>query len=272
MEIKSLETTPRDTIFEAFCEAFANYVIPMDVTREVHLKRWETAGVDFSLSFGVFDQDKLVAFILHVPFHDEIFNFGTGVIPSHRGQGLIQKIYDFAFDKIRHFSKIKLEVIIGNDRAISLYEKLGFQKVRELLSFQGELNICCGPTNEFHYQVKPLEYTDEMIKMRLFEPTSEASPEVLLRVSKIHETHELRYGNTLVAYATYTPYNVAIRELGAIDPIDRHLDQLLLHMKLNEQKVRLMNIEDKAKGLIEFLTEKGLNNFVSQYEMVKILR
>lgn len=271
MEIKSLQHSSVDTIFEAFCEAFKNYVIPLDFNRDLHLKRWKTAGVDFSLSYGVFDQNKLVAFVLHVPMNDVIFNFGTGVVPSHRGQHLIEKIYNKAIPELKRFKTVSLEVIKGNDRAIALYERMGFETVRELLSFQGELNICCGPSNEFHYAVKPLTYSQEMNNIRLFEPASEASSEVLMKAKENHETHELRYQNTLVAYAVYTPYNGAIREMGALDPVDRHLDQLLLHMKLGDQRIRVMNIDDRSKPMIHFWMNKGLDNFVSQFEMEKNL-
>ena len=271
MEIKRLDSTPLDTIYEAFVAAFTNYVIALDFNRELHLTRWKTAGVDFTLSYGVFDQDQLVAFILHVPIQDEIYNFGTGVIPSHRGHGLIQKIYAFAASDLKKFKSTKLEVIIGNDRAVTVYHKIGFVKYRELLSFQGVLNICCGPTHEFHYSVRPLIYTNEMAKMRLFTPSSEADSNVLLKTPERHETHELRYGSTLIAYAVYTPYNGSLRELGAVDPIDRHLDQLLMHMKLPGTNIRLMNVDKDAKEMIRFLQNKGLNNFVSQYEMIKTL-
>ena len=271
MEIKSLEQSSLETIFEAFCEAFKNYVIPLDFNQDLHLRRWKTAGVDYKLSYGAFDQEKLVAFVLHVPMKEVIFNFGTGVIPSHRGLHLIEKIYQKAIPELKAFKEIKLEVIKGNDRAIALYERMDFHSVRELLSFQGELNICCGPSNEFHYAVKPLSYTQEMSNLRLFEPAAEACAEVLSKARENHETHELRYQNTLVAYAVYTPYNASIREMGALDPVDRHLDQLLLHMKLGNQRVRVMNIDDNAKPMIDFWMSKGLTNFVTQFEMEKKL-
>ncbi|WP_408096012.1 GNAT family N-acetyltransferase [Peredibacter sp. HCB2-198] len=271
MEIRGLEGTSLDIIFHAFKEAFNNYVIPLDLDRDLHLKRWKTAGVDFSLSYGVFDQEELVAFVLHVPVDHVLFNFGTGVVPSHRGQKLIEKIYDVAVPHLKNFKEVKLEVIKGNDRAIALYERMGFQTTRELLSFQGELNICCGPTNAFHYHVRPLGYTQEMKDMRLFEPASEASKTVLMKAKENHETHELRYGDTLVAYAVYTPYNGSLREMGAIDPIDRHLDQLLLHMKLGDQRIRVMNVEDRSQTMIHFWMNKGLINFVTQFEMRKEL-
>lgn len=267
MEIKSLDRTNREIIFEAFWEAFKNYVIPLDFNREVHLRRWETSGVDFSLSFGAFDQEKLIAFILHVPVGDEVFNFGTGVIPSHRGQGLIEKIYQKASPTLQKFSKVKLEVIKENHRALSLYKKMGFEIKRELLSFQGELNICCGTSGEYQYNVAPLKYSMEMENMRAFLPATESCKEVLIKASENHELHELRRGSTLVAYAIYTPFNASIKELGAIPPIERHFDQLLLYMKLGGQKIRIMNVEESARPVIQYLTSKGMNNFVTQFEM-----
>lgn len=61
MIIKSLEQTPLADIASAINTAFADYVIPFQITEEQLKCKMTSEDVDISLSFGVFEEDKMVA-------------------------------------------------------------------------------------------------------------------------------------------------------------------------------------------------------------------
>lgn len=268
MEIRTLEHTPLKEIYECFTDAFANYVIPLQFDEEMTMERWKLADVDYRLSYGAFDGEHLVGFIIHIKTGDQLFNFGTGVIPSHRGQRLVQKMYQ----KIEadHGEKFSLEVIKENTRALQIYELIGFKKDRDLISVQGILNINTPVDKKYHYEVKSLNYSDEMARIRLYNPSIENSSDILLRYPDHYELHELRLEKKLVAYAVYYPKTGSIKEIGASSPVEDNLDQLFLEMKLNGEKLRVMNIDGKAKELISYFCDRDVNIFVSQHEMIKV--
>lgn len=79
-------------------------------------------------SVGVFESDKLVTFILlgydEIQGVRNIYNAGTGVIPSFRNRGITKALYQY----IGIYAYV-LEVIEGDVKALTGYEKLSFKTV-----------------------------------------------------------------------------------------------------------------------------------------------
>lgn len=269
MEIRNLIDVKVDEIFEAFVGAFTNYVIPIEFNREITLKRWQDAGVDFELSFGAFDKDKLVAFVLQVPVEKNLYNFMTGVIPSHRGLRLISKIYEEIHLHSAGYETYSLEVIRENTPALNLYTKLGFRTERELSSLKGNFHIEKNIDQSFTYDVFPLKRIPEMNEICLSKPAMEFSYPVLLKQRHLYELHCLRDEDKLLAYAIFNPENLSLREMGAKDTIENHLDILFHHMKLDGENLRIMNLDSKAEDLIHYFEKRNLKHFVTQHEMKK---
>lgn len=271
MELRNLASISKHDVYDAFSKAFHNYVLPMNLKEEDVLLRWERSGVDFNLSYGVFDNNELVAFVLHTILNTSLYNFATGVLPSYRGQHLIERIYKEVQDELKGFDEFVLEVIKENLPAFNLYKKLGFAIQRELVSLSGELRIAL-PENMFSsYKIKPLLYTDEMKKLQLAEPGIERSYPALLRNEHLHEVHELRKNNKLVAFAIFTPEGLSLDAIGARQPSHFYLDELFLNMKLNFETIRVINIDGNSLELLEYFKGRGLLPFVTQYEMKKKL-
>jgi GNAT superfamily N-acetyltransferase len=145
MEIKTLENTPLAEITVCFNLAFSDYFVPITATETALQKRWHGARVDYSLSFGAFEGDRLVGFI--ITGVDELngkktaYNAGTGVIPEFRGYKLVSALYSTALPvfKAAGISQCTLEVITENFKAIKAYQKVGFKIARTLHCFKGEL-------------------------------------------------------------------------------------------------------------------------------------
>lgn len=143
MEIKTLENTSIPEITRAFNEAFSDYIIPAKWTEEIVVRKFKGDRVDLTLSPGYFVDGRLSGFIFHGIGQREgrpiVWNGGTGVVPSQRGKGVTSRLYDFIIPllRARGFDRTVLEVIVGNDPAIHIYKKNGFEKVRHLMCYKG---------------------------------------------------------------------------------------------------------------------------------------
>ncbi|MFP5384933.1 MAG: GNAT family N-acetyltransferase [Bacteriovoracia bacterium] len=267
MVIKNLLQTTPSEIYGAFTLAFKNYVVPIEFQEASTYRRWEEAGVDFAFSYGAFDGDQLVAFILQVPNGRILHNFGTGVIPSHRGRHLIEKIYERIIrESSDSFNSFTLEVIKENTKALNLYLKLGFKIKRELVCFKGNLFLEEEIDPDVAYEIHPLSEVDSLPGFNTYPPATENSLTILKKNPQLHELHLLKRKDDILAWAYYSPSSLTLRDMGATEPSGKNLEQLLYLMKLQSEAMRVMNIES-ASPLIPFFEARGLVNFVTQYEM-----
>src|SRR5690606_30072127 len=99
MEIKSLEGVSVQQILEVFNNAFSDYSIPMKLDRKAFEWKVMAEGIDYASSVGIFNNGKPVSFILHgldeFNGHKRVFNAATGVVPTERGQHLVDKMYNY---------------------------------------------------------------------------------------------------------------------------------------------------------------------------------
>lgn len=72
---------------------------------------------------------------LEKPLFRHVGIFELGLVPEWRSKGLGRSMIDTALDNARDlgFVRLELTVFAENQRAISLYEKVGFQKEGELI-------------------------------------------------------------------------------------------------------------------------------------------
>lgn len=272
-EIKNLTETPPQIIFGTFLEAFSNYFVPVPTDFDSHFERWQSSGVDFSLSYGAFINDKLVAFILHAPIKNSLFNLLTGVVPSARGQGLIDKIYSVVIHELkkRGFDSISLEVISKNTPAIRVYERLGFKIERELLCFKGEMPDLSSHERNLNYQVGEVKFNKEMRTLIKYPYSPEQSEDIISKVKNVFELHEIFADQKLLAYAIYQPKSASIVQIEATEPFNQNAYSLLSQMHLRNEVIRINNVDLKNKNQVLLWSELGFGNYISQYEMKKSL-
>lgn len=135
--LTSLENTPLPQLYTAFCEAFGDYSVPIDMPLDRFQSNMRRNGYDPAVSVSAFADGRLVGFIMsgHRIWEgcDTAYDMGTGVIPAFRGQGIakdmVGQLKTLLADK--GLSRYILEVITKNMKALSLYEKSGFRKRRD---------------------------------------------------------------------------------------------------------------------------------------------
>lgn len=128
-----------DLVYEAFKDGFSDYIIKMEVSKEDFIKRFFGAeGNSLEHSFLSLDGDKPVGVILGgIKVYESIKTMRCGTLAIHlnyRGIGVSQKLFELHKEEAiqNECKQLFLEVIVGNDRAIRFYNKLGYEKVYDL--------------------------------------------------------------------------------------------------------------------------------------------
>ena len=135
MNIKSLEKIGFEAIAKAFNEAFCKYEIQISKQElSLMLKR---RGFVPELSFGAFDDERLVSFTLNGigSYNGALtaYDTGTGTLEEYRGKGLASEVFNYSLPFLRKsgVSQYLLEVLQHNTTAISVYKNQGFITPRE---------------------------------------------------------------------------------------------------------------------------------------------
>ncbi|MED0973299.1 MULTISPECIES: GNAT family N-acetyltransferase [Bacillus cereus group] len=128
-----------DLVYEAFKDGFSDYIIKMDVSKEDFIKRFfGPEGNSLEHSFLALDDDKSVGVILGgIKIYESIKTMRCGTLavhPNYRRVGISQKLFELHKEEAiqNECKQLFLEVIVGNDRAINFYNKLGYEKVYDL--------------------------------------------------------------------------------------------------------------------------------------------
>jgi ribosomal protein S18 acetylase RimI-like enzyme len=145
MVVRHLGQTDFEIIMECFLLSFKNYFVTMPTDHNFYKRRWKSSGVRLDLSYGMFDENRLVGFIINSiderDSHLIAYNSGTGVIPKYRGRRIVKTIYDHAIPELlkKGISKCQLEVITENTNAIKSYEGIGFIKCKHYACYKGKV-------------------------------------------------------------------------------------------------------------------------------------
>jgi len=144
MQIHSLEKIGLEDLAEAFNKAFENYFVPIQLDAELLADKIKAENILLEHSVGVSINNSLVGFIL-IGIHLDLktaYNAGTGIIPEFRGQKLTEKMYAFLLPKLAKIGikKQQLEVICENEKAISIYQNIGYSITRKLICYKGKIS------------------------------------------------------------------------------------------------------------------------------------
>ncbi|MCM1067139.1 MAG: GNAT family N-acetyltransferase [Muribaculaceae bacterium] len=161
MEIRNLEHTDFDTLFDCFEQAFADYAVHFgkEELRSMLTRR----GFCPRLSFAAFDNDLPVAFTINgIGPCDGIlsaYDIATGAIKEYRGQGVAGELFAHALPLLKEagVGQYVLEVLQDNSKALAVYRRMNFTVSREFDCFRQSIALIAGERGSAECEVKAID-------------------------------------------------------------------------------------------------------------------
>ncbi|WP_168194534.1 GNAT family N-acetyltransferase [Antarcticibacterium arcticum] len=269
MEIRNLAKTPIETIVECLIQSFEGYFVQLPSNTDYWEDRFRNARVDLRYSFGMYEKNRLVGFIINgidnFNGQSTAFNTGTGVLPAYRGNKIVDKLYEFAFPLLREkgVTHCRLEVIEDNSKGIRVYERIGFNITRKLFCYKGKIN-----DSENRLRIEKMasgeiglnDFGDE--ELYSWDHTRDA----IVAAGKHYDTYIVYKDNQQQAgYFTINP------EMGYLARIGKTFSgtykELIGAVKQIASEVKVNNVCESRTQLRTHLVDAGLVNFINQFEM-----
>lgn len=271
--IRTLTHDDFESLFAAFTAAFSDYVVKLSPTREQLREMLTRRGWVPSLSVGAFDGDTMVAFTANCVDGATAYDSGTGVIPSHRRRGLARAVMEKSFQALAGCEQYVLEVLEQNEPALALYRALGFETVRGLESWTFEESQSLTVSeSQSGAGFSPLRLCD-FETVRLFRDVAPSWQNSDASVKRARAPHVI-LGND-DAYAIVFPDAGDLAQMAVRREARRRgIGTRLLHAAaaLAGKPLRIMNVDERDRGIAAFLGQAGAKRFVRQLEMTRPLR
>ncbi|MDP2235632.1 MAG: GNAT family N-acetyltransferase [Bacteroidales bacterium] len=280
MQVRSLSQVAFDRLYEAFSEAFKDYEI--SITRyelqKMHIRR----GFEAKLSFGAFDNDRLVSFTFNgIGWHNgqyTAYDTGTGTIDEYKGQGLASRVFTESIPYLVEdgITQYLLEVLQHNDKAISVYKKLGFEVSREFNYFVNDAEMLAIIKKDLgkDYTIKQITVDDlgEVTMFWDFAPSWQNSFASIFRSQTDFIVLGAYREKDLVGYGIFEPTTGDITQL-AVHKLHRRkgIGTALLKEMVKRNKhsnIKAINTEIGCENITRFFLANGLPLKGKQYEMI----
>jgi ribosomal protein S18 acetylase RimI-like enzyme len=263
IDIRPLTGVSFEAMTEAFNDAFSDYDIPANYSVEYLTNLVMRRGYRPDLAVGAFDGERLAGFVFNCLDGDEAYNSGTGVVISHRREGIARQLMQRSIDTLPA-KRYTLEVIETNHRAIALYRSLGFEEPRR---FQ-----CWTFSSSEKTKAKELANVDlDAIASHADMPLSWQNS--LASIRRARESHVVlgddRGAIVFFPHTGDVPL-LAVRRDARRQGIGTSL--LNAAATRSAKPLRIMNIDDRADDIAAFLTAVGAKPLVRQIEMMRKLR
>jgi ribosomal protein S18 acetylase RimI-like enzyme len=136
-----------EKVYKGFNIGFSDYIIKLELPQEDFLKRFfGPEGNSLEYSHIALDGEEPVGVILGgIKEYEGVKTIRCGALcihPDYRGKGVSQELFEL-HKQIALDNKCKqmfLEVIVGNDRAIRFYNKLGYEKIYDISYYSTDIS------------------------------------------------------------------------------------------------------------------------------------
>ena len=269
MIVKNLANVPFNELIDCFLRAFENYYVKMPNDLNYYQERWKMAKVDFNFSYGMFDKEKLVGFVIHaVDKRDGIltaFNTGTGVLPEYRGRKIVKSIYNYALEDLKRngFERSTLEVITKNEPAIRSYKSIGFEIFKKYKCFHGPIKT----NGSYKFDLKEIDIKtivwENLPNQHLY--SWDNQKESILGGN--HMFFQVLNHNIPESYFIIRPDRNYLAQFDLINTENKGWNRLFSAIKQISETIKINNVDERLKDKIDHLNMMGLENHIDQYEM-----
>ena len=281
VQIKDLGNTSLDVLFDAFQQAFADYEMQLD--KSELLTMLKRRGFNPKLSFAAFEGDEIVSFTCNgignyygTPM---AYDTGTGTLKDYRSIGLATLVFEYFIPYLKEagIKEYLLEVLQHNTGAISVYNKLGFEVVREFYYF-------CPKNEQINREIKvsDLAYTIQPININEydfiddfwdFRPSWQNSIESINRKLENFICLGVFNDDSLIGYGVFDPTSGDITQIAVKEQFRRRgVGSLLFQnmLELNKHSsIKILNTEINCDSINAFLKSKNIEPTGKQFEMIK---
>ncbi|MEO1049095.1 MAG: GNAT family N-acetyltransferase [Bacteroidota bacterium] len=284
VRITSLSPLDLDQMHEAFLDSFRDYPIQFSLTKEQFVKKFvQKLKIDFELSAGAFDGDRLVGFVFSSSNVYEgkttAYNGGTGVRRPYRNQGITFKLYERLIPKFKEkgIEQGILEVLTTNTRAIRAYERIGFQKSKYFHCFKLPSRILKKHSVNRDVTIEPVPKPN----WALYNDFIDYSPSFLdsqemINVNLSNETIiEAHLNGQCVGYTIYQP---ALGRIGSLTVDKRFRNKGIgstlldyVFRSSSNKSLTVINANRESTSTKDFFVNRGFENQLDQYEMKLML-
>jgi ribosomal protein S18 acetylase RimI-like enzyme len=278
-QIRTLQNTSFEQIFNAWSDAFSDYA--RSWTYEELQRMLLRRSYNATLSFGAFDGDELIGFILNgTGIFDGLrtaYDTGTGVIKAYRGKGFTRGMFDESLPSLRSagMQQYLLEVLSDNATAINIYTKAGFATRRILNYYVQPLNGMQLRTTALPagYTIKDISI-GELTHVKSIWDYSPAWQNSITAIANKPEDFNIigvYYDNTLIGYGVIEPISGDIPQLAVATIHQRKgigttlLATLLKHN--THSTLRFINTDANCLSMSAFLNSNGIQLSGTQQEM-----
>lgn len=279
MQFTTLENIGPSELLETINLSFSDYIFPMQLTPNKLQLKILSEQIDLSLSVGVYDNNKLIAFILHgqkeINGQLHAYNAITGVIPSHRKQKLTVKMYQFILPMLKEkgFVQIQLEAITNNVPALKSYIEVGFSITRILECYKGKVKQLRSALDENititnDWDIKNLDWIWD------WNPTWQND---ILSIENVKENVTgilYKIDGKVIGYLLFNNVTKRVQQFAVAREyrnkyVASSLFNALTH-HTEDEEIQIINLQAEVSGA-KFLQRIGFELFLKQYEMVLTL-
>jgi ribosomal protein S18 acetylase RimI-like enzyme len=267
------------SLYECFLDAFSDYQVSLQMTEEQFASRLLRDGVELELSAGAFDGERMIGFYMNAPGiwngKQTAYDAGTGTVPSYRRQGVAEELFNFIVPRFseRGLTQYLLEVLISNERAVSLYRKLGFVEVRKLAVLRSSEPLKSLDDVE-GVSLRRLDEPDWDVFCAYWdgEPTWQNSPDAVERAKDQCEIVGAFAGEDCVGYGiVFKPSGIVMQLAVAPAFRRRGIGRRILAALAAGEILKTNNVDEKLKGTLAFYEACGFEIGLRQFEMMKEL-
>ena len=263
--------------------AFSDYSLDVNFSDKQLEIFFQERQVDLKRSLGVTANGEMIGFTFN-GFGlwnnlETVYDACTGVVPDFRRQGIAENMFEFMIPQFQkqEIKQYLLEVITENEKALKLYDKLGFERTRKVSFlkaekiFKGNLQL---PKNLKISQVKEPDWN----RLRLF---GDGKPTWQTTIAAIEATKFEKvflgafWDDKCIGHVAFSKSRPVIAQF-AVDKKHRQKGvglALLTEMQriIGEKKVNIVNLDIEMEETLTFFQNRGFREVVSQFEMIKKL-
>lgn len=140
MEIhfKRASEIPADKLLDIWNASFEDYLVNMSMGLNLFIRRAAFEELDFEGSVVMYVDDEPAGLTMngYRKYGEEwkVWNGGTGIVKSRRGQGLGRHLIEASLNtyRTRGVNTALLEVFVQNEPAVRLYKSCGYEEIERL--------------------------------------------------------------------------------------------------------------------------------------------